>query len=86
MNPNTPPVPPSVQRVPASGKSQHALELEELVWEASSSASETGESTQGVGQPVVNPGKPRVPVGTAPSKKKRGLAPSSRPPRPEVYS
>jgi len=45
LNPNRPPVPPSAQRMPMSGESQLAPELEEPVREEKSSTSETKEST-----------------------------------------
>jgi len=77
LNPTRPPVPRGVQRVPASCKSQLASKPEEPVREENSFASETGEPTQGVGQPAVNLEKPRVPGGMASRKKKRGLAQSA---------
>ena len=48
LNPNRPPVKPSVQRVHGSGKSQLAPEPEGTIREENSSTSEKGGPTQGV--------------------------------------
>ena len=70
LNPNKPPVLPSVQRVPTSGKSQLASEPEETVREETSSISETGGAYPRSGPTRMNLKKPRVPGGRLPARRK----------------
>ena len=81
LNSNRPSVPLVILRVPATGKGQLAPKPEKSVQKESNSDSETEESTRGVSQTVVNPGKPRV-LGEMVPDKKRALAQSLHLPRP----